>query len=164
MRLEPIGAAERDLLRAWAAERGPVLSAECARDIRRWIGDPEAVALVDACCSLRGYGDCKRWRTSEREALAAVRRQGCRLRRGKRTRPEVAAFVHDLAGVLLGCGVPLATGDNARMVEILRRVADELRLQVDPRTELRRQVSAAAARRGAIRRTVAEAVASTLKP
>lgn len=164
MSLAPIEAAARDLLLEWAGlvDRA-VLSADCADTLRQLIGDTQAVALVAAYCSLYEYGNRQRHADELTQAMTTLRRSGCRFRRGKRTRPEMDGFVSDVVGVALAYGVPLATGDNSRMVRILRCVAGDIGLRGDPRTELRCKVREDGKSRAATRRLIFERFAEALR-
>ncbi|MFO1267587.1 MAG: hypothetical protein U1F67_12915, partial [Rubrivivax sp.] len=133
------------LLRDWIEAEGlgtfaPHVRSELAKLIGGHAG-AEAVEFIEATCAICGYADASEHRDMNRSVLRLLRARGVSLGRGKRTRPEMRAFVEDLVPIAIAADVPLRCGENARLVRILRLVADSgLGMRGDPRGELRRLV------------------------
>lgn len=132
-------AEEIALLRRWIEAEGISLFSElCRLDLARLMGSRAAVALLEAQCTIGEYSDVAKHQVTAAAVARILRRSGVKLGRGKRTNRALEAFTRSVAEVAVSQGVKPATGDNSRMVTILRRIAAELEIPGDPRDELRR--------------------------
>lgn len=107
-------------------------------------GNAEAVALVEVHCLIGAYHDRQMHAELNTDVLRRLHRQGVRLSRGKRTKPELVEMVRDLVGLLLALGVPLTVPKKPRtkyvMLHVIEAVHTELQMHGDPRNELRRLI------------------------
>jgi len=74
----------------------------------------------------------------------------------------MTAMVQGVASLLIACGVPLAAGDNSKLVLVLREITEELKMKGDPRDELRRVIRQHKAQCDRTRRLIFAAVARGL--
>ena len=153
----------RALLDRFVQEFGPSeFSPLCRKDLARVPLPLEAVRLLEAECALGMFGDGREHKDLRAATLRVLKRRGVSLTRGKKPSPAMVAMVGGLAPILLAYGIPLASGDNARMVTVLRRIAAELAMCGDPRDELRRLVRAERARAAHVERFVSNAIRAAL--
>lgn len=136
----------------------------CRKDLARLLASPEAIRLLEARCALSRYGARLEHEENRAASLRLLHRRGVRLDKGKKPHPAMVALVEGLVPILLAHGVRFASGDNARMVLILRRIAAELDVSGDPRDELRRQVRIDRALRESTRRLAVEIIREALRP
>lgn len=152
--VDPLLAHLREVSRAAEPE---VFSSLCRKDLGEIGLTPEAVNLLETSCWIGDYAD-KAYHQGTRVAVTRIlRTEGVPISRGKRPTPGLRPFVEGSSTILELLGIPFGSGDNARMVRVLRRVAAELELP-DPRGELRRIARQRARSRETSRRLVAEAV------
>lgn len=130
----------RVLLQRWIDTEGLALfSALCRKDLRQLLRSDEAVRFIEARCTIGNYADLNDHARHQYAVGRRLKRDGIQRPRGKRAPPHLVALVEDVAPILVAYGVRSASGDNARMVLILRRIAGELwKEEVDPRGEMRR--------------------------
>ena len=126
------------LYRDWVASEGLALfSALCRKDLLKLLRSAEAVQLIEACCTIGNYGDADDYAALDSAVVRLLKKDGVRRPKGKRAPPALVHLVEGVAPILVAYGVRAATGDNARMVLILLRVAAELEVQGDVRGVLR---------------------------
>lgn len=134
------------------------------RELERELKTREAVSLLETVARLGGYHDHREHARSRAAVSRLLRRDGYRQPRGKRPAPELVEFVEDVAPLLLYFGVPPATGEGAKLVTLLRRIAAELSVRGDPRDELRRANRRLREQRETTMRVIHEAVIRGLEP
>lgn len=142
----------------------PRFSSLLRRDLERDLKNPEAVLLLETVARQGGYHDHKEHARSRAAVARLLRRDGYRMPRGKRPAPELVGFVEHVAPLLLHFGIPLATGERAKLVTLLRRIAAELSVRGDPRDELRRGDRRLREQRQSARRMIYGAVLRGLEP
>jgi len=123
-----------------ADEQGfPRFSALCKRDLYAFGLDSQAVDLIESVTRLGNFTD-QAYYQAERKSMSHLKlaRYGEKQPRGKRTRPGMLEFVAELTPKLLFYGFQFKTGGRSRLVSVLQTIADEIRLEGDPRDELRR--------------------------
>lgn len=130
------------LLERWIGDRRPMRFAEPARrDLVRLLGNAQQVELIEAMCEIRQFTDRSHHLDSRRAVLRLLRRDGISLGRGKQADPAMRAFVESVAPMLVAFGCPLRSGEDSRLVRLLRLVAWScLGMSGDPRDEVRRSV------------------------
>lgn len=133
---------QRALLQRWIDREGLALfSALCRKDLRKLTRSCDAAQLIEADCTIGNYADGGYHNAGRKAVGELLQKRGVKLPRGKRTHPALESMVRRIAPIAAAFGVPMATGDNARMVLLLRRVAAELDVPGDPRDTLRREVA-----------------------
>ena len=164
---QTLGEPMRALLAEYVAELGLSLFSElCRKDLRSLLGSRVAVEQIEATCSMCDFANLRAHADLNKRARRRNHKQGMRFRRGKRTRPEMSAFIEGLVPIIAGHGVPVATGDDSLMVRILRRVAAEIwpNGKHDPRGELRRRARIQRQNDDDLRRQIFGAIAQALRP
>lgn len=128
------------LLRHWIADSGQpkLFSPSCRAELSRLKLTRDDIALIEATCEIGEFQDSVQHRCMQTRVSALLRQRGIRLPKGKRTRPDIEAFVKEVCGTLRDIGVHIRTGEDSRAVVILRRIAEDLELPCDPRVVLRR--------------------------
>jgi hypothetical protein len=122
----------------WIANtlRTPKIPAEDMLVLAKAIGE-DGARLVASVARLQNYGDPRKHAERRRDVSLLLRQRGVRLRRGKRTRPELEALIETMAPLLIQLGLPVATSERSRLVKMLRLIADAFGVQGDPRDTLR---------------------------
>lgn len=144
--LRPMSDEQLGLIKRWAVtfkhnlRRRPVFSERLSADLEKLLGCRKSVELIEITCFVHEYWDSESHAEINAGAIALLHERGESMPRGKRTRPELASLVCDLAPLLLALGVPLASGANSKMVRILEEVHSGLGMRGDPRNELRRLI------------------------
>lgn len=127
------------IYRDWIARQGLAsFSALCRKDLLGLLRSAEAVQLIEAACVIGNFVDPDDHAARDRAVGRLLAKWGVKRPRGKRAPPALLALVDRVAPILVAYGVRPATGDNARMVLILLRVASELGIHGDVRGVLRR--------------------------
>jgi hypothetical protein len=153
------------LLHDWIAIEPLTLFSDLLRkDLRKLLGSAEAVQLIEACCTIGNYGDAADHVAFDRAVARLLKRRQVRLPKGKRAHPALVRFVDGVAPILVACGVQPASGDNARMVVVLREIAAALDIQGDPRDVLRSLARKHKARLDFVRWLVSDIIAKALAP
>jgi hypothetical protein len=144
--LRPMSGEELDLVKQWVTtfkynlRRRPVFSPRLRVDLEKLLGCRNSVELVEITCFVHEYWDSESHAEMNAGVIALLHERGESMPRGKRTKPELANLVRDLAPLMLALGVPLASGENSKMVRVLAEVHAELGMRGDPRNELRRLI------------------------
>jgi hypothetical protein len=184
--LTPASPEEIDVLRRLAAEISgrclvelmtPIFSPTLRRTLKRQltrtncsISPEEAVDLIQSMCWAGQYHDVAYHAGRRKRVVHLLHKSGYAYGKGKHTLPHLAEMVEGLAPLLLALGVPDASGENSRMVAILRDVAAELWGPEihDPRDELRRLIrkerAIRRAQQGAVLGLLAELFEGHLRP
>ena len=163
--IEAASAEQLAILRAWIdSERLALFSNLLRKDLRKLLGSAEAVQLIEARCTLGNYGDAADYVALDRAVVRLLKRRQVRRPKGKRAHPALVHFVESTAPILVACGVQPASGDNARMVVVLREIAAALGVQGDPRDVLRGLARRRKAMSDSTRALVLDAVARGLAP
>jgi hypothetical protein len=127
-------------LKVCAEFKADAFSVLCRKDLLRLVGSPVTVKMLEVQCVVGNYSDKEDHADLTRAVARLLRDEGVKLPRGKRTRhPELVRMTEALSETLVDYGMPFATGERARMVTVLRRIAVELSLEGDPRDVLKQQ-------------------------
>ena len=109
--------------------------------LERILGSWEAVQVVEACARQGNFGDAEDHKDLRKAVLKLLHKDGTRQARGKRTSPNLEAFVESMTPLFLHFAVPLSSAENSALVRGLRIVADAMGVDGEPRNELRRLVA-----------------------
>lgn len=112
-------------------------SGDCKTQLARRGLNRETIDRLEALCQLSDYGNTAEHVDQRRAVNRILRRRGVRQLRGKRAAPNMVAFVDRCHRLLLDAGVPFRSGENSRLVVILRDIAADLNMTGDPRDQLR---------------------------
>lgn len=131
-----------DFYRDWAGKHPPKLFQQ--HPTRKTIlvellGSEEQVILIAAMCEFWDYSNHS-WHKNLRKKVNLLQSQlGQKQKPGKRPHTALEDLVNELTPVLLAFGVPLGTGENSPLVQVLRLVAEiSICTSGDPRDQLRR--------------------------
>lgn len=165
MAFEPISEEVVCIYRAFVSDGPACLFSDDLREfLRKHLKQSELIDLIEVACWIGnfhswknerarllrlGFGDDVLKAAKSHESMrgpGAVRepvkklliRRGIHLPRGKRPDPNLETLVSRITPALMYAGIPLATGDNSKLVVILREIAEKLGVKGDPREELRR--------------------------
>jgi hypothetical protein len=142
-----------------------LFSALCRKDLRRLLGSETIVDMLEAQWVIGNFGDAADYKNLSVAVARLLKARGVRKPRGKRTaRPELVAMTEGVAQVFMIHGIPVTTGDNARIVLALRRIAAELGIAGDPRDVLRSMARLERRLESATYRAVMEAFVRGLAP
>lgn len=143
----------------------PRFTSYCLDELTRIVRNNEAAGLIQAVVRIENYTDQSEHQSIQRAVKRLLRvEHGMRLPRGKRPRPGMVKLVSHVAPILLFYGLPCRTNETSRLVMALRFVAEEIKLDGDPRDELRRLKRQQTRRTNETRRIVFSAFAEALKP
>lgn len=115
-----------------------------SQELHAWlsahIGGSDNAILFEAVSRIGNYGDAADHADMRKAVSKLLSKRGVKLRRGKRTRPELENLVERLTPLLLYMKVPLASSERSILVVALRKVAEEFNVLGDPRDTLRTKI------------------------
>lgn len=143
----------------------PRFSKYCLNELTRIVRNVEAPDLIQAAVRMGKYTDHNALILSNMEVSKLLRvNYGIRLPRGKRPRPGMVKLVSQITPILLYYGLPCRTSESSRLVLALQLIADEIKLEGDPRDELRRLKKIQTRHTAATKESVYGAIARGLMP
>jgi hypothetical protein len=102
-------------LEDWVRTAGVHLfSVECRKELERLIGDPLAVQLIEADCTIADYKNAAEHKASRDRVLKILHDWGTKLPPGKKPRPEMKKMVGSVVGVLQDGPRTLGNRDGTR--------------------------------------------------
>ena len=116
----------------------PSFSSESLSALGKLLGGLDAARTVESVVRIKNYSDSKDLSDLQKAVSKLLKKDGINLPRGKRTKPSMRAMVGDVTPILLYFGLPCATSERSRLVIALRVIAEDIRIDGDPRDELRR--------------------------
>jgi hypothetical protein len=141
----------------------PKLDKSDRETLRKLLGSADAVAVVEAVARLGNHRDAEDHKDMRKAVLGLLRKEGVKRSRGKRTSPNLEAFVECMTPLFLHFGVPLSTAESGALVRGLRIVATAMGVEQDPRNELRRLVALDRRLAGEHRQRVARILADAFR-
>lgn len=123
------------------ALRIPKLDRIDREHLEKILGDWEAVQVVEARARQGNFGDAEDHKDLRKAVLKLLHEDGEKQARGKRTSPNLEAFVESMTPLFLHFGARLSSAENSALVRGLRIVADAMGVDGEPRNELRRLIA-----------------------
>lgn len=146
------------------ALRIPRFSNDLLSHLSRVLGSTDNARLVEAVSRLGNYSDGADHADMRKAVSKLLRKDGEKLPRGKRAKPELEALVENLTPLLLFFGLRLASSERSPLVVVLRLIADEFDVSGDPRDMLRSRIKADRILQQEVRKKIIEAVRRGLSP
>lgn len=116
-----------------------VFSALCRSDLALLLRNKAKVQLLEIECVIGNFVDATDHQKLTEAVAEILKMRGVKQPPGRRTkRPALFSMSERLVTALVDYGTPFRTGDNSRMVRVLRRIEAELQLGGDPRDVLRK--------------------------
>jgi hypothetical protein len=162
--LRRLSEGEMDLLRKVRDEFRPALFSRALKaDLKMLVRSVEAVELIEAECFLGNYLEPWELISIKAKARKLLRKRGVRMPRGKQPNPVKADMVERVCRVFLTYGVRLASGEHSPVVNALRLIASELRIDGDPRDDLRRMIKSEERQSAHAKAVIEQAIAKAFR-